>query len=313
MLRGWFVLARDNLCSNTRILRQQQSAFGRPAPPLLSGYVLTKELKSMGKVLKRLTWFGHNCFLFEYGDVKFIVDPFLVPGIAPVQASDIQADYLLVSHGHSDHCANALEIARKSQTTLVGVAEVASFFGRQGIKTESVNIGGAIYLPVFKDSETPKAQILTVQATHSSTMPDNSSGGASVGFILSISQNGAFLSPDRGGIKPMKEVLADASAFSIYFACDTGFFTDMNWIGTLGIDVAVLPIGDRFTMGPSLSLDAIKAINPQYVVPCHFNTWPPLEQNIEKWSDAVRQYTKAIPLVLTPGVAACENELGAWK
>ena len=267
----------------------------------------------MEKSLKRLTWFGHNCFLFEYGDVKFIVDPFLVTGIASVQASDLKANYLLVSHGHYDHCANALEIARTSQATIVGIAEVASFFGRQGLKTESVNIGGAVYLPISKNSESPKAQILAVQATHSSTMPDNSSGGASIGFILSFSQNGSFLSPDKAVIKPMKDVLADASAFSIYFACDTGFFTDMNWIGTLGIDVAVLPIGDRFTMGPSLSLDAIRAINPQYVVPCHYNTWPPLAQSVEKWNDAVRQYTKAVPLVLTPGVAVSEGEFNEWK
>jgi L-ascorbate metabolism protein UlaG (beta-lactamase superfamily) len=267
----------------------------------------------MKKSSKKLTWYGHNCFLFEYNDVKFLIDPFLVAGIAPVQTSDIKADYVLVSHGHSDHCANALEIARASQATIVGIAEVASFFGRQGVKTESANIGGAVYLPISKDSESPKAQILTVQATHSSTMPDNSPGGSSVGFILSFSQNGAFLSPDRAAIKPMKNVLADASAFSIYFACDTGFFADMSWIGTLGIDVAVLPVGDRYTMGPSLSLDAIKAINPQYVVPCHYNTWAPLSQNIAKWSDAVRQYTKAIPLVLTPGVAVNESELREWK
>ena len=265
----------------------------------------------MESVSKKLTWYGHNCFLFEYNSVKFLVDPFLVPGIAPVVPNDVRADYILVSHGHSDHCANALEIARNSHSTIVSVAEIASFFAHQGLKTESANIGGSIYVPI-SDDESPKAQILVVQAMHSSTMQDNSPGGASTGFILSFSQNGSFLSPDKAPIKPMKATLADAAAFSIYFACDTGFFTEMNWIGSLGIDVAVLPIGDRYTMGPSVSLDAINAINPQYVVPCHYNTWSPISQQVEKWHDAVRQYTNAIPRVLTPGDVLFENEFGEW-
>ena len=267
----------------------------------------------MGSVSKKLTWYGHNCFLFEYNNVKFLVDPFLVPGIAPVASKDIKADYILVSHGHSDHCANTLEIARNSHSTIIGIAEVASFFARQGLKVESANIGGALYLPISNNTESPQAQILIVQATHSSTMQDNSPGGSSIGFILSFSRNGSFLSPDDTPIKPMKETLADAAAFSIYFACDTGFFTEMSWIGSLNIDVAILPIGDRYTMGPSVSLDAIKAINPQYVVPCHYNTWAPISQQVDKWRDAVRQYTNAIPIILTPGEVLFENEIGEWK
>ena len=267
----------------------------------------------MEKASKRLIWLGHNCFLFEYNGCKFLVDPFLVNGVAPVQAHEIKANYLLVSHGHSDHCASVPEIAANTGATIISVAEVAGFFAKKGLKTESMNIGGAIYLPASKNPEDPKAQIMMVQAPHSSTMPDNSPGGNSVGFILSFSQNGTHLSPAKAPIKPMKNTLDDALAFSIYFACDSGYFTEMNWIGQLGIDVAVLPIGDRFTMGPSLSLDAVNAINPQYVVPCHYNTWEPIAQSVDKWSDAVQQYTKAIPLVLTPGKTVSEDESGIWR
>lgn len=267
----------------------------------------------MAKKSKRLTWFGHNCFLFEYESTKFLVDPFLAPSVSPVRASDIKTDYILISHGHSDHCANAVEIAGNSSPTIIGIAEVASFFNRKGLKTESVNIGGALYLPFADAPDKPKFQILTVQAPHSSTMPDGSPGGNSIGFVLSFSQNDTWLSPDKAPIKPMRDLLSDALAFTIYFACDAGYFEEMKWIGRLGVDLAVLPIGDLFTMGPSVSLDAINAINPQCVVPCHYNTWKPIAQDVGKWSDAVRQYTKSLPLPLAPGQTISEVANGVWK
>lgn len=261
----------------------------------------------------KLTWFGHNCFLFEYNGVRFLVDPFLADGVAPASAADLRADYLLVSHGHADHCDNALEIAKRSHGTVVAIAEVAGYFARKGVKTEAGNIGGAIYLPISNDPNVPKAQLLMVQAPHSSTMPDGSAGGNSIGFVLSFPRNGAHLSPDKAPVKPMKNLLADADAFTVYFACDSGYFTEMNWIGQFGIDLAVLPIGDRYTMGPSVSLDAILALEPRYVVPAHYNTWPPLAQNADKWADAVAHYTQAAPIVLTPGQSIAADESGNWK
>ena len=266
----------------------------------------------MKNTTKKLTWFGHNCFLFEYGEAMFIVDPFLVPDLSPITAERIDATYVLVSHGHDDHCANALTIAQKNNAPIVAVAEVAGFFAQKGVKTEPVNIGGAIYLPIPNDVNFPKAQVLAVQAPHSSTLPQGIPGGNSLGFVISFSQNGVSLSPSDAIIKPMQKTLADAAAFSIYFACDSGYFSEMNWIGKLGIDVAVLPIGDRYTMGPSVSLDAVAALSPRYVVPSHYNTWPPISQNVSQWSDAVRQYTKSEPLVLTVGNSISEREDGSW-
>ena len=262
---------------------------------------------------KRLTWLGHNCFLLEYGKVKFIVDPYLVDGIAPASSNELKADYLLVSHGHGDHCGSVVEIAKRTNAVVIAVAEVAGYFSHKNLKTEPVNIGGAIYVPISENPTEPQAQILAVQAPHSSTTPDGASGGNSLGFILSFSQNGTSLSPKDGSLKPMSKKLADASAFSVYFACDTGYFSEMKWIGELGIDIAVLPIGDRYTMGPSLSLDATSLINPRYVVPAHYNTWPPISQDADAWEDAIRQYTKATPLVLSPGKSISEHDDGAWE
>lgn len=266
----------------------------------------------MGNHKITLTWLGHNCFIFEFSSVKFLVDPFLVEGIAPVKVSEVKADYILVSHGHADHCGNALEIAQQNHATIVAIAEVAGFFGKRGVKTEPCNIGGALYLPVSADPNVPKAQILVTPAPHSSTMPDGTPGGNSVGFVLSFSQNDAHLEPSKSEIKPLRNTLNDASAFSVYFACDTGYFTEMNWLGDLGLNLAVLPIGDRYVMGPGLSLDAINALRPDYVVPAHYNTWPPIAQDSERWSDAVRQYAKAMPLVLEVGKSVTYKD-GEWR
>jgi L-ascorbate metabolism protein UlaG (beta-lactamase superfamily) len=86
----------------------------------------------------------------------------------------------------------------------------------------------------------------------------------------------------------------------IYFACDTALFSDMK-LHASGVDLAVLPIGDRFTMGPDDALEAVKLIQPQRVVPSHYNTWPPIEQDAHAWAERVRRETKAEPTVLAPG------------
>ena len=87
----------------------------------------------------------------------------------------------------------------------------------------------------------------------------------------------------------------------IYFACDTALFADMQLIGDAGIDLAILPIGDLFTMGPADALKAVQLIRPQRVAPAHYNTWPPIEQDAEQWAEEVRQQTEAEPQVLAPG------------
>jgi L-ascorbate metabolism protein UlaG (beta-lactamase superfamily) len=108
-------------------------------------------------------------------------------------------------------------------------------------------------------------------------MPDGSYGGVPGGFLLTL--EGARL----------------------YFACDTALFLDMKLIGSGGLDLAVLPIGDAYTMGPEDSLDAIKILNPKRVAPCHYNTWPGIAQDAGAWAERVRSHTAAEPLVLDPG------------
>ncbi|MEM6654958.1 MAG: MBL fold metallo-hydrolase, partial [Planctomycetota bacterium] len=92
----------------------------------------------------------------------------------------------------------------------------------------------------------------------------------------------------------------------LYFACDTALFSDMRLIGEIaagpgGLDLAVLPIGDRFTMGPCDAIEATKLLRPKRVAPCHYNTWPPIEQDAAAWADAIKKHTAAEPVVLEPG------------
>ncbi|MCF0233662.1 MAG: MBL fold metallo-hydrolase, partial [Thermoguttaceae bacterium] len=235
-------------------------------------------------------------------------DPFLPAESAPKKLEDVEADYILVSHGHFDHCADALTIAKRCDATIVACAEMAGYFGKLGAKTEPVNVGGAIY-PTFRDSANDlKMQILAVPAPHSSTTPDGAPGGTPIGFVLSFPRNEKPISPDVAPLKPLAQTLADADAFTIYFACDAGFFSESSWIGRLGVDVAVVPIGDRYTMGPAASLDLIAEIKPRVAVPCHYGTWPPIAQNADKWVRAVEEFcAPTTALAMKVGESIIEN------
>ena len=109
-------------------------------------------------------------------------------------------------------------------------------------------------------------------------LPDGSNGGNPCGFLLTLT-----------------------SGQKIYFACDTGLFGDMAQIGSVGLDLAVLPIGDLFTMGPNDALEAVKLLTPKKVIPSHYNTWPPIAQDANQWAERVRAETKSNAIVVSPG------------
>jgi L-ascorbate metabolism protein UlaG (beta-lactamase superfamily) len=220
-----------------------------------------------------ITWFGHNCWSIAAGGKTIVVDPFLDESpTAPVKSAAVAADFILVSHGHFDHIADAVKIAKRTGATVLANFEVGNWIGKQGVaegKIIGMNPGGGI--------QQPFGHVKFTIAHHSSSMPDGSYGGVPGGFLLTL--DGA----------------------RVYFACDTALFLDMKLIGGGGLDLAVLPIGDQFTMGPEDSIDAIKLLNPKRVAPCHYNTWPPIAQNALAWAERVRSHTAAEPIVLEPG------------
>jgi L-ascorbate metabolism protein UlaG (beta-lactamase superfamily) len=202
---------------------------------------------------------------------NILIDPFLNDSpTAPVKADAVRPDFVLVSHGHFDHVGDAAAIAKSANATVVSNYEICEWLGKQGVaQTQPMNTGGSIELPFGRVK-------LTI-AFHSSVLPDGASGGNPSGFLLTL----------RDG--------------KIYFACDTALFYDMKLIGSAGIDLAVLPIGDRFTMGPEDALEAVKLLSPKRVVPSHYNTWPPIAQDPHAWAARVRAETKSEPVVLEPG------------
>jgi L-ascorbate metabolism protein UlaG (beta-lactamase superfamily) len=222
----------------------------------------------------KLTWYGHATWLLEAAGHKVLVDPFFDHNPAsPVKAAAVEATYILVSHGHEDHMADAASIANRCGATLVSNFEIASWFAKkQGVKnTIGMNLGGTVSVPFGK--------VKSTIAFHSSTLPDGSAAGNPGGFLI------------------------EAEGHRIYFACDTALFSDMQLIGAGGLDVAVLPIGDHFTMGPDDALTAVKLLGCKKVFPSHFNTWPPIAQDPIAWANRVRGETSAEPVVLKPGEA----------
>jgi L-ascorbate metabolism protein UlaG (beta-lactamase superfamily) len=221
--------------------------------------------------MMELTWLGHACWLITSGKHQILVDPFLDDSpTAPMKSTGVAPHFILVSHGHFDHVGDAAKIALRTGATVAANFEICTWLEKQGVKhCEPMNIGGGITLPFGRVQMTP--------AIHSSTLPDGASGGNAGGFVLT---------------------LADGK---IYFACDTALFSDMEQIGAGGIDLAVLPIGDRFTMGPDDALSAVKLIKPRRVAPSHYNTWPPIVQDAAGWAARVTRETSAEPIVVEPG------------
>ncbi|MDP7019453.1 MAG: metal-dependent hydrolase [Pirellulaceae bacterium] len=219
-----------------------------------------------------ITWLGHGSWQITTDEHSVLLDPFLDDSpTAPVKAAEVAADHILVSHGHFDHIADVSAIANRTGAAVVAIHEIAEWLtNKHGVQNVTgMNLGGEIDLPFGRVKMTP--------ALHSSGLPDGSYGGEPAGFVISL------------------------PTAKIYFACDTALFSDMQLIGDLGIDLAVLPIGDHYTMGPADSILAIKLLRPKMVAPAHYNTWPPIEQDAADWAARVQEDTMATPIVIEPG------------
>lgn len=220
----------------------------------------------------RLTWLSHGSWLIETSGHRVLLDPFLSDNPAATARRDDFNDisHILISHGHFDHVADAAAIANRCQATIVAVFEIAQWFAeQQGVhSTIGMNLGGQTTLPF--------GTVKMVPALHSSTLPDGRVGGNPAGFVVTIEQK------------------------RIYFACDTAYFGDMKFYAA-GVDLAVLPIGDLFTMGIDDSLAAIKLIEPKQVLPAHYNTWPPIAVDAAAWAIRVNGETDSKAIVLGVG------------
>ena len=202
----------------------------------------------------KLQFLGHACFLLDDGAHKVLTDPFLTGNaLAAAAADQVEADFIFVTHGHSDHTGDAQAIAQRTGATVCCTVDLADgVFGPAGVRVQVGNLGGTIPMP-FGSAK-------FFQAIHGSGVP----GCLSCGFIF-----------EMGGKK-------------IYHAGDAALRTDMALLAEEDIDVALLPIGDVFTMGPADALRAVKMIRPKLVVPMHYDTFPPIAQDPAAFADAVQ-------------------------
>ena len=201
-----------------------------------------------------LTYYGHSCFLIKTGDTGLLFDPFISPNplAKDIDLKSIKADYILLSHGHGDHVADAAALAQQNNAKIVAQPEITEWFAKQGIQeAHQMNIGGTLNLPFGK--------VKMVNAVHSSSLPDGSYGGNPSGFIV------------------------QAEGKTIYFAGDTALTYDMKIIGEqYEVDYALLPVGDIYTMGPEDALIAGEWVNAKNIVAMHFDTFPVIKIEKEK-------------------------------
>ena len=219
----------------------------------------------------KVTWYSHACFLLETDQAKLLTDPFISDNpLAPVKADQVQPDYILVSHGHGDHVGDAIPIAQRTKATVISNYEIQNWMVGQGVENvHPQHIGGGF--------DYPWGRVKLTIAQHGSGLPDGSYGGNPCGFLFYIQNK------------------------KIYHACDTGLFYDMKLIGEEGIDLAILPIGDNFTMGPDDALRAVKLIEPKQVIPIHYNTFDIIKQDPNAWARRVEKETSAEVTVMMPG------------
>lgn len=219
----------------------------------------------------RITWYGHAALGVESGGYHVLVDPYFTDNpAASASASGVPADFILLSHGHFDHIGDTVSIARRTGATVITNLELAGWLEKHGVKTHAQQPGGGHRHPFGYLKFTP--------ALHSSSLPDGSCGGNPCGFLLHA-----------------------GDGEKIYLSCDTGLFGDMRLIGEEGVDLAVLPIGDNFTMGPEDALRAVKLIQPRHVIPVHYNTWELIAQDPQAWAERVKREAGAEAHILKPG------------
>ena len=219
-----------------------------------------------------LTWHGHSTFsIVTAAGIKIVIDPFFDDNPrSDLKAAQVEADFIVVSHGHADHFADCIPIARRTGATVISTFEIASFCAAKGVEhTHGMNIGGGWQLDF--------GRLQLTAAIHSGTV-----AGDDTGTHTTICSG----------------LLFDIDGTQVYHAGDTALTMDMQLLKG-HVDVALLPIGDNFTMGPRDAARAVEFIEPDVVVPMHYGTWPIIEQDPQEFVKMVGDRARVV--VLEPG------------
>jgi L-ascorbate metabolism protein UlaG (beta-lactamase superfamily) len=218
-----------------------------------------------------LTFYGHSTWVLETKGATILIDPFFTGNPqASVTAGDVRADFIILTHAHGDHYGDTVEIAKRTGATLISNFEIVNYCQKQGVaNAHPLHLGGGHAFPFGRAK-------LTV-AHHGSSFPDGTYGGNPAG------------------------VLIEFEGKRLYDAGDTALFSDMALIGQPGLDVALLPIGDNFTMGPDDAAAAAKLLRARTVIPEHYNTWPVIAQDPEVFKRKVEGSTESKVVILKSG------------
>lgn len=197
----------------------------------------------------KFTYYGHSCFLIEINGKKLLFDPFISPNplAAHIDTSKIEADYILISHAHGDHLADAVSLANQTGAVCIANYEIYLWLQAQGLeKLHPLNQGGQVH--------TKFGSVKMTNAVHSSSFPDGSYGGHPAGFIVK------------------------SPGYNFYFAGDTALMPEMEyWGDTHDLNLAILPIGDNFTMGAEDAAIAATRLQVDSVIGVHYDTFPPIK------------------------------------
>jgi L-ascorbate metabolism protein UlaG (beta-lactamase superfamily) len=217
-----------------------------------------------------IRFLGHSAFVLSDGDTTVLIDPFLSGNPrAAISAEDVNATTILLTHGHEDHVGDAVAVAKRTGAPVIAITELAGELGEEGIETVNPNLGGTV--------KTDWGWVKLVPAWHTSTTP-------------------------KGTVNTPAGLLINFGDTIVYHVGDTALFSDLQLVGKRHpIDCALVPIGGHFTMDRVDAVDAAGLIGAKTVIPCHYNTFPPIETDAQAFKSDVESATGSNVVVLDPG------------
>ena len=219
-----------------------------------------------------LRFLGQSCFTLSDGDTTVLIDPFLTGNPkAAAQADEVEATTILLTHGHADHIGDTVPIAKRTGAPVVAIVELANEIGEEGVDVHDPNLGGTVTFDW--------GWVKLVPAWHTSTTP-NGTVNTPAGLLINFKDT------------------------AIYHLGDTCLFSDLSLVGKrTPIDLALMCIGGHYTMDRHDAVEAADLVGAKTVIPCHYNTFPPIEADAEAFKSDVESATSSGVVVLQPGEA----------
>lgn len=218
-----------------------------------------------------IRYLGHAAVELSDGETRLLIDPFLTGNPkAAATPEELEPDLILLTHGHADHIGDTVAIAKRTGAPVLAITDLARELDEEGLQTYDPNLGGTVRFEW--------GWVKMVPAWHTSTTP-------------------------KGTVNTPAGLLIDFGGTIVYHVGDTALFSDLKLVGRRGnrVDIALVPIGGHYTMDRIDAVTAVEYIDPRVVIPVHYDTFPPLRTDAQRFKDDVESYTGASCVVLDPG------------